>query len=138
MITQNLKTKILQLQKRNDEISTERKKLLEKFAANISEKVKDNKNVNLTFICTHNSRRSHMSQIWAQTAAEYYGIPKVKCFSGGTEATAFNPRAVKAIRKFGFEIQIIWFITQKRKNHCNVSLKFMMMNLILKRIILQL
>lgn len=45
-----------------------------------------------------------MSQIWAQTAAEYFNVPKIHCYSGGTEATAFNPRAVKAIKKFGFEI----------------------------------
>lgn len=61
--------------------------------------------VNLTFICTHNSRRSHISQIWAQTAVYYYGIDNIHCFSGGTEATAFNPRAVKAMRKTGFEIE---------------------------------
>jgi arsenate reductase len=70
----------------------------------ISTKVKSSENVNLNFICTHNSRRSQMAQIWAQTAAEYYGIPNVKCFSGGTEATAFNPRAVKAIRDYGFSV----------------------------------
>ncbi|MDZ7763692.1 MAG: hypothetical protein U5K00_04605 [Melioribacteraceae bacterium] len=56
-------------------------------------------------MCTHNSRRSHISQIWAQTAAEYYNIPNVKCYSGGTEATAFNPRAVNAMTKAGFKIE---------------------------------
>lgn len=105
MIIQNLTTKILQLEKRFNEIPAERKELLNLFALHISEKVKENKNVSLTFICTHNSRRSHMSQIWAQTAAEYFNIPNVKCFSGGTEATAFNPRVVKAIRKVGFVIE---------------------------------
>lgn len=57
----------------------------------------------LNFICTHNSRRSHISQIWATTAAAHYGIP-VACFSGGTEATAFNPRAVAAMARAGFKI----------------------------------
>ena len=105
MINENLKEVVEQFKKRFNEIPAERKELLNLFAAHISEKVKENKNVNLTFICTHNSRRSHMSQIWAQTAAEYFNIPNVKCFSGGTEATAFNPRAVKAIRKVGFVIE---------------------------------
>jgi len=86
-------------------IDNERKDLLLMFAEYISEKLKENKEVNLTFICTHNSRRSHMSQIWAQTAAEYYGIPNVSCYSGGTEATAFNPRAVKAVKNGGFRIE---------------------------------
>ena len=107
MITQNLTNKILQLEKQYDEITIERKNLLEKFAAYISTKINNNEGVNLTFICTHNSRRSHMSQIWAQTAAEYFNLPNVKCYSGGTEQTAFNPRAVKAVRKVGFEIEKI-------------------------------
>ncbi|MFO0921358.1 MAG: protein-tyrosine-phosphatase [Pirellulales bacterium] len=62
------------------------------------------KTARLTFICTHNSRRSHISQIWAQVASYYYGIPEVISYSGGTEATAFNPRAVTAMRKTGLRI----------------------------------
>ena len=89
--------------KMND-IAQERKSLLEEFADYISQKIKDGKEINLTFICTHNSRRSHISQIWAQAAAEYYRIKNVFCYSGGTVATAFNPRAVKAMQKAGFEI----------------------------------
>lgn len=58
----------------------------------------------LIFVCTHNSRRSHLSQIWAQVAARYYHISGVATYSGGTEATAFNPRAVAALRRCGFEI----------------------------------
>lgn len=58
----------------------------------------------LTFICTHNSRRSHLSQVWAQVAAWYYGIDRVETYSGGTEATAFNPRAVAALQRCGLRI----------------------------------
>lgn len=58
----------------------------------------------LTFICTHNSRRSHLSQIWAQTAALYHDVGPVKTFSGGTEATACNPRTVRALRRAGFSV----------------------------------
>ncbi len=58
----------------------------------------------LIFICTHNSRRSHLSQIWAQVAATHYDVQSVETFSGGTEATAFNPRAVAAVRRVGFTI----------------------------------
>jgi protein-tyrosine-phosphatase len=61
--------------------------------------------VQLTFVCTHNSRRSHFSQLWAQVAAYYYRIPTVKTYSGGTEATAFNARAVKAIKDAGFAVK---------------------------------
>lgn len=104
MIYENLNGLVSLLEKRSDEIQTERKDLLETFANYISEKVNNNEEVKLNFICTHNSRRSHMSQIWAQTAAEFFKVENVNCYSGGTEATAFNPRSVKAIRKVGFDI----------------------------------
>lgn len=57
------------------------------------------------FICTHNSRRSHMAQLWAQVAAYYHGVGGVVCLSGGTEATAFNPQAVAAMQRAGFQIE---------------------------------
>ena len=57
----------------------------------------------LNFICTHNSRRSQFSQIWAQTAADYFNIP-AHCFSGGVEVTAFNERAVASMKRGGFNV----------------------------------
>jgi arsenate reductase len=62
--------------------------------------------VYLNFICTHNSRRSHIAQLWAQASADYFGVKDIICLSGGTEATAFNPRAVKAMQEVGFQITI--------------------------------
>jgi len=59
----------------------------------------------LVFICTHNSRRSHMAQLWAAAAAEHFGVSGVQTFSGGTEATAFHPHAVAAMRSCGFRIE---------------------------------
>ena len=59
----------------------------------------------LTFICTHNSRRSHFGQVWAQVAAHHQGIDSlVTTYSGGTESTAFNDRAVAALRRAGLDI----------------------------------
>lgn len=92
------------LEENIDKIKEERKQLLQQLSEYISNKISKNEEVNLTFICTHNSRRSHMSQIWAQTAAYYFNIPNINCYSGGTEATAFNPRAVKAVSDYGFKI----------------------------------
>ncbi len=57
--------------------------------------------LNFVFICTHNSRRSQISQVWAQTAAAYFGIPAM-CFSGGSEKTVFDQRAVSALERAGF------------------------------------
>lgn len=59
----------------------------------------------LVFICTHNSRRSHFGQVWAKVLADYYGISPVNTYSGGTEATAFNPNAIQALKTIGFEIE---------------------------------
>ena len=87
-----------------DQIPEARKKALKKLALFVEEKVNARENAELIFKCTHNSRRSHISQIWAQAAAAYYEIPNVICCSGGTEATAFNPRAVKAMEAVGFKI----------------------------------
>jgi arsenate reductase (thioredoxin) len=89
-----------------DLIDVERKETLLKLARYIREQVVAGKTVYLNFICTHNSRRSHISQLWAQAAAHAYAIENVHCLSGGTEATAFNPRAVKAMQHVGFQIQV--------------------------------
>ncbi|MGK7390724.1 MAG: low molecular weight phosphatase family protein [Candidatus Cyclobacteriaceae bacterium M2_1C_046] len=86
-------------------ISDERKIILQKIAAYIKKKEKSGKSARLVFICTHNSRRSHLSQIWAETAAYYYNIKNISTFSGGTETTAFNPRAVAAIERAGFKVE---------------------------------
>ena len=100
------------LQKYVDETAAElnlvpsaRKPVLKAIATDIKERLADGKPADLTFICTHNSRRSHMSQIWAQTAALYYGLTNVYAYSGGTEVTACNLRTVTAMRRAGFEIE---------------------------------
>jgi arsenate reductase len=87
-----------------DQIPAERKRMLRGLALFVKDKINAGENAELIFICTHNSRRSHISQIWAQTAAAYYNVPNVMAYSGGTEATAFNPRAVKALQHAGFGI----------------------------------
>jgi arsenate reductase len=89
-----------------DQIPEERKRILGQLTQFVSQKIQSGEKAFLNFICTHNSRRSHLSQIWAQAAAHYYDIPDVECFSGGTEATAFNPRAVKAMQEAGFSIEV--------------------------------
>lgn len=86
-------------------IPDKRKSELAKIAHYVTQCHEQGKSAKLTFICTHNSRRSHMAQVWAQTAAAWYGIPDVKTYSGGTEATAFNPRAVRALEQAGFAIE---------------------------------
>ncbi len=85
-------------------ITGEREKVLLELVNYIKKKRASGEKPLLNFICTHNSRRSQFSQIWAQTAAAYYGID-VACFSGGVEVTAFNERAVASINRSGFKIE---------------------------------
>ena len=86
-------------------ISDERGKELERVSVYILERLRKGEPARLTFICTHNSRRSQMAQIWAQTAARYFGVPEIAAFSGGTEVSAFNPRALNAMVRAGFRIE---------------------------------
>jgi arsenate reductase len=84
-----------------------RKKVLLQLTDFMQQRVAHQRPLYLNFICTHNSRRSHMAQLWAQTAALYYNVPNVTSQSGGTEATAFNPRAIHALQKAGFQIKCV-------------------------------
>jgi hypothetical protein len=105
----NLSDKIKQycqsLETEFSQISEERKESLQELADYISQKLKNQSLTKIIVICTHNSRRSHLGQIWLQTASLYYGILNIETYSGGTEATAFNPRAVKALENIGFLIE---------------------------------
>ncbi|HQE33281.1 MAG TPA: protein-tyrosine-phosphatase [Flavobacterium alvei] len=87
--------------------SEERKIVLQPLIDFIQRKSDEQKEIRLNLICTHNSRRSHLSQVWAQTAAAHYGIQNVFCYSGGTEATAMFPMAAKTLEKQGFQIKTI-------------------------------
>jgi hypothetical protein len=107
VLNESLQTYINAIKKDFAKIPKDRKKDLDKIALFVQNKVKSDEQVQLTYICTHNSRRSHFGQIWAATAAAYYDIPNVKTYSGGTEATAFNERAVAACKRAGFEISKI-------------------------------
>jgi arsenate reductase len=88
-----------------ESISAERKTILQLLIDFIQSKVNENQDIRLNFICTHNSRRSHLSQIWAQTAAAHYNIKNVFSYSGGTEATALFPMVAQTLSEIGFKIK---------------------------------
>ena len=87
-----------------DLISKERKELFDTVAAHLGAKFRDNQRVNITCICTHNSRRSHLCQVWAKTAAMYYRLRKFNSYSGGTEVTAVNQQIIWTLANQGFQI----------------------------------
>jgi arsenate reductase (thioredoxin) len=88
----------------NTYIKAERKVELDAVALVLKQKIGNNNSLRLNFICTHNSRRSHLGQIWAQTLAFHFGIKNVQCYSGGTEATAVYKLVLSALTSQGFEI----------------------------------
>ena len=100
----NIKIREIIAQLSTERISEERKIVLQPLIEFISSKISKNEEVRLNFICTHNSRRSHLSQIWAQTMGNYYQIENVFCYSGGTEATAMFPKVAETLTNLGFEI----------------------------------
>lgn len=93
-------------------ITEERKTVLQPLIDFIQHKVDQEQEIRINFICTHNSRRSHLSQIWAQTMANYFNIKNIFCYSGGTEATALFPMVAETLQNSGFQIQQI----SKNKN----------------------
>lgn len=90
-----------------EDITQERKAILQPLIDYIQIKASNQEEIRLNFICTHNSRRSHLSQVWAQTAASYFNISNVFCYSGGTEATALFPMAAQTLAKSGFKVKTL-------------------------------
>lgn len=85
-------------------IPKERKEILDLLIHYLQEKMDKKEPIHLNFICTHNSRRSQFAQLWAQVAADHFAVP-VHTYSGGVEVTEFNPRAIKSLQRFGFNVE---------------------------------
>ncbi len=86
-------------------ISRKRRNLLEVLAKEIAKSIEEDKNIALNFICTHNSRRSHLAQIWAKTISVYLGLYHIDCFSGGTATTSTAGPIIRTLQNQGFEIK---------------------------------
>jgi len=102
MMNENLKLTIQKI--KTIAISQERKDVLQPLINYIQQKWNNQEVIRLSFICTHNSRRSHLSQVWAQTMAFHFEIPNVFCYSGGTEATVLFPKVAETLLNQGFYI----------------------------------
>lgn len=88
-----------------NQIPKDRKETLQELGDYIYENSKTNQPAKIIIICTHNSRRSHIGQLWLNAAAIWYGVEDVSVYSGGTEATALNSRAVAVLKRAGFRIK---------------------------------
>lgn len=98
-----------------------RTELLHKIAHFIIKEFKNNSTVNLNFICIHNSRRSQLSQVWANYAAHFFNLKNINSFSGGTSQTSFYRNTVKTLKSVGFNFQILEYSHQNP--HYSISYK---------------
>lgn len=104
ILLEKIATTCTELEKEFPLIPSERKQQLNQLSDYLTQKFQQQVTPKVIVICTHNSRRSHLGQIWLAVGVAYYSLPEIETFSGGTEATAFNYRAVAALQKIGFEI----------------------------------
>lgn len=102
-----------------DNICSDRKKVLQPLISYIQSKVKNKEPTRLNFVCTHNSRRSHLAQIWAQTMNYHFKIPNTTCYSAGTETTALNEAIVETLKSVGFQITML-----SKSENCIYSIKY--------------
>ncbi len=85
-------------------IDESRQEILNSISEYMNQQIKVGQIPQLNFICTHNSRRSQLAQIWAKVAANHYGI-ELQSYSGGTEVTALNPRVITSLERFNFSVK---------------------------------
>ena len=99
----------------NLKIDKERSQLLQSIALFISNELKKNKQINLNYICTHNSRRSQLAQVWSSYATHFFNLKKINSFSGGIAITSFFKNTVKTLQEVGFNFQLLEFSHQNPK-----------------------
>lgn len=104
---------ILELENQTGQIPSSRREALDGIAQHFSSKIEKGEIIQPLVVCTHNSRRSHMGQLWFAAAAEYYGVQQAKSYSAGTEATELNPRVVAALKQVGFKVSV----TEKQESN---------------------
>ncbi len=125
---------INKLSRETDIIDEKRKSLLRLTAELIKDEIESKGSANITFICTHNSRRSQLGEAWLVAASEFYKVEKINAFSGGTEETSFNIRMVVALREAGFHLHsegpiqnpkyTLYSLKERRSPHIMYSKKF--------------
>ena len=102
-----ISTLIQELQGEFDQIAEGRRKELRTLGDMINGLINEYGVAKATFVCTHNSRRSQLSEVWLRIASAHYGMTNIESFSGGTESTAFNHRMVAAVQGAGIALTTV-------------------------------
>ncbi len=103
-INKDLKVYTNELVTSFDEITQERKDQLTEIGDFLVSNLQEEGTFSVLFVCTHNSRRSHLADTWFKYASLFYGVDSLQSFSGGLEETAFNINAINALERAGFTI----------------------------------
>jgi len=85
-------------------IAADRQSLWSKLAAQMRSRPEP---IVLNFICTHNARRSVLSQSWAHALAHHNGINDLIAYSGGAESTFIHPNSIATLKHIGFQIETV-------------------------------
>ena len=59
----------------------------------------------IAFVCTGNSRRSSLAAVTGNIAAQYHGLPQVRCLSAGTTPSALHANTIDALTAIGVLIE---------------------------------
>ena len=86
-------------------IEKNRKDKIVKLAQIIKKNHEQQNIVKITFICTHNSRRSQFSQVWAYISALYFKLDFLEFYSGATEVDSVNLNVINALSNSGLKIE---------------------------------
>lgn len=103
-VNNRLQNTTAQLIKNFELISEERRAQLNEIGDFLLSQRSDTSVFNTLFVCTHNSRRSHITDVWFKFGAVYFGLSQFESYSGGVETTAFHPNAIAALERAGFTI----------------------------------
>ena len=106
LLSPQLHQLLKQLGKEREHISGTRIAKLRRIADVISIGLREANPLTVVFVCTHNSRRSQLAELWFRTLSTVYGLEDITVASAGTEATAFNEKMIHALELAGFEFQI--------------------------------
>lgn len=87
------------------DLEKNRKEKLIELAQTIRNTYKNENNVKIIFICTHNSRRSQFSHAWAYVSSLYFKLDFIKPFSGGTEIDTVNLNVINSLISSGLKIE---------------------------------
>jgi len=86
-------------------IKKERKTKLAVLAAQIKQLKRELSPVEIMVVCTHNSRRSHMGELWLRVGIDYYGLSNLRIHSAGTERSAINIRTIRSFQAIGLLVE---------------------------------